>query len=53
MVSVINRISLTMPPEQIADEVQRDFPPVFRSLAGFQHFMLVRSAEREATVIIV
>jgi hypothetical protein len=53
VVTVINRVSLSVPPEQIADQVQREFPPAFRALDGFQRFLLVRSGEREATVIIV
>jgi hypothetical protein len=52
-VAVINRIELDVAPETLAADVEREFGPVFLSLAGFERFFFVRTGDREATVVIV
>lgn len=52
-VAVINRISLSVDPAEVAPDVERAFPGVFRSLDGFEAFHLVRTGDREVTAIIL
>ena len=50
---VINQLSLSIPVEELAPTVEREFGPVFRAQPGFERFYLVRTGERDAVVIIV
>jgi hypothetical protein len=50
---VINHLQFDVPVDEIADVVDRKFPDVFREQPGFQRFFLVKTGDREATVIIV
>jgi hypothetical protein len=53
MVTVINRIRLRVPAEDLVADVEREFPAVFRAQPGFQAFYLVMTGNNEVTVIIV
>jgi hypothetical protein len=50
---VINHLTLDVPVDELADVIDETFAPAFLDQPGFQHFYLVRTAEREATVVIV
>jgi hypothetical protein len=50
---VINHLSLDIAVDDLADVVDQKFPEAFRRLPGFQAFYFVKTAEREATVVIV
>lgn len=53
MVTVVNRIKLRVPVDQIADDVRREMGPVMRTLPGFQRYYFLKAAEQEAIAIIV
>lgn len=52
-VIVVNRLQLTVSVDALAPVVAEAFADVFRAQPGFEHFYLVKTAERAATVVIV
>jgi hypothetical protein len=50
---VINHLTFDVPVDDLADAVDEKFAPAFLDQPGFQRFYFVRTAEREATVVIV
>jgi hypothetical protein len=49
---VINRLELTVPVDEIAGTIEREFRPVFLAQSGFRRFQLVKAEERTAFVVI-
>jgi hypothetical protein len=49
---VVNRITLTEPAEAVIPDIEREMPPIFRSLDGFVGFSLVKTGAQEIVVII-
>lgn len=49
---VINRIKLTVPAAELTPLIETEFPPVFRSLPGFERFTVVVAAPDEIVVLI-
>ncbi len=52
-VVVINHLHLTVPVDDLAPVVEREFGPVFRAQPGFERFYLVKAADDHAIVVIV
>ena len=50
---VVNHLHLTVPVDQLATTVAREFELVFRAQPGFERFYLVKVSENEAIVVIV
>jgi hypothetical protein len=50
---VINHVSLNIPVDDLADVIDQKFGDVFLEQPGFQAYYLVKTAEREATMVIV
>jgi hypothetical protein len=50
---VINHLHLTVPVDQLATVVAREFELIFRAQPGFERFYLVKVGEEEAIVVIV
>ena len=50
---VIRHLTFDVPVEDLADVVDEKFAPEFLKEPGFQRFYFVRTAEREATMVIV
>lgn len=50
---VVNHLHLTIPVDELAPIVEREFGPVFRAQHGFERFYLVKAADDHAIVIIV
>lgn len=50
---VVNHLHLTVPVDELATVVAREFELVFRAQPGFERFYLVKMGDTEATVIIV
>ncbi len=50
---VVNHLHLTVPVDQLATTVAREFELVFRAQPGFERFYLVKVGEVEAIVVIV
>jgi hypothetical protein len=51
-VMVINRIKLRVPVEEVAPDVEREFPATLRALPGFERFRLVKVAPDELVVLL-
>ena len=49
---VINRLELTVPVDELATVVDREFRSVFLAQPGFVRFNLVKAGERTAVVLI-
>ena len=49
---VVNRIKLRIPVEDLLPVLEREFPPVLRSLPGFERFSIFQAASDEAVVVI-
>jgi hypothetical protein len=50
---VVNHLHLTVPVDELATTVAREFELVFRAQPGFERFYLVKVGEDEAIVVIV
>jgi hypothetical protein len=50
---VVNHLHLTVPVDELAEVVEREFGPVFRAQPGFERFYLVKADVDHAIVIIV
>ncbi len=50
---VVNHLHLTIPVDELAPTVEREFGPVFRAQPGFERFCLVKAGDDHAIVIIV
>lgn len=50
---VVNHLQLTIPVDDLVATVEREFPPAFDALPGFERFYLVKTAEDRVTVVIV
>jgi hypothetical protein len=50
---VVNHLHLTVPVDELATVVAREFEMTFRAQPGFERFYLVKVGEHEAIVIIV
>jgi hypothetical protein len=50
---VVNHLHLTVPVDELATTVAREFELVFRAQPGFERFYLVEVGEKEAIVVIV
>ena len=51
-VMVVNRIKLRVPVEEVAPDVEREFPAALRALPGFERFRLVKTGPAEVVVLI-
>lgn len=51
-VIVVNRITLSVPVEEVARDVEREIPSILRSLAGFEGATVVRTGPTEMVMII-
>ncbi len=49
---VVNRIRLRVPVGELVAVLEREFPPVFRSLPGFQRCSVFEAGPNEAVVVI-
>lgn len=49
---VVNRIKLRVPAAELTPVIEAEFPPVFRSLPGFEAFTIVAAAADEIVVLI-
>lgn len=49
---VVNRIKLRVPVADLVPVLEREFPPAFRSLRGFQRFSVFEAGPNEAVVVI-
>ena len=49
---VVNRIKLRVLVADLVPVLEREFPPVFRSLRGFQRFSVFEAGPNEAVVVI-
>ena len=49
---VVSRIKLRVPVEELIPVLEREFPPVMRSLHGFERFSVFQAAPDEAVVVI-
>jgi hypothetical protein len=49
---VINRIRLSVPAEEVAPDIAREFPATFRALPGFEGMELVQVGPQEVVVLI-
>jgi hypothetical protein len=52
-VVVVSHLPLTVPVDEIASVVEREFGPVFRDQPGFECFYLVKAGDQDAIAIIV
>jgi hypothetical protein len=50
---VINHLTFDVPVDDLADVVDEKYGPEFLKQPGFQRFYFVKTAEREATMVIV
>jgi len=49
---VVNRITLSVPVEEVIPDVAREIPPILRGLDGFIGFSLVQTGPQELVVIL-
>jgi hypothetical protein len=49
---VINRVTLTVPAEEVVADVARELPAVFEALEGFRGFTSVQTGSHELVMII-
>ena len=50
---VVNRLHLTVPVDEIAPVIARELVPALDSIAGFERFYFVKTAEDRADIVIV
>jgi hypothetical protein len=51
-VIVVNKVTLSVPVEEVARDVERETPPILRSLAGFEGATVVKTGATEMVMII-
>ncbi len=50
-VVVINRVTLSVPVEEVVADIEREMPAIFAGLEGFVGQMLVKTGPRELVVV--
>lgn len=51
-VVVVNKLTLSVPAQDLRDAVAAAFPPVFDACEGFERFIVAQSAEHEVVALI-